>query len=57
MAVLLRVSMGTAEYGKGLCKKKAKQRETAKKVQSRRKNGFYTASTIMGANIEYYTTT
>jgi hypothetical protein len=55
-AVLLRVSVETVEYGKGLCKKKrAEQRGTAHKVQSRRKNGFSTASTIIGAHIEYYT--
>jgi hypothetical protein len=47
MAALLRASVEKVEYGKGLCKKKkAKQRGTAHKVQSRRKNGLSTASTI-----------
>jgi hypothetical protein len=56
VAALHSVSVETIEYGKGLCKKtKAKQREKAHKVQSRRKNGFSIASTIIGAHIEYYT--
>jgi hypothetical protein len=56
VAALLRVSVETVEYGKELCKKKkSKQRGTAHKAQSRRKNGFSTASTIIGAHIEYYT--
>jgi hypothetical protein len=56
VAALLRVSVKTVEYGKGLRKKKkAKQRRIAHKVQSRRKNGLSTALTIIGAHIEYYT--
>jgi hypothetical protein len=50
MAALLRVSVETVLYGKDLYKKKkAKQRGTNHKVQSRRENGFSTASTIMNS--------
>jgi hypothetical protein len=56
MAALLRVSVKTVDYGQGLCKKKkAKKQGATHKVQSKRKNGFSTASTIIGAHIEYYT--
>jgi hypothetical protein len=56
MAALLRVSAETVKYNEGLCnKKKSKQRGTAHKVQSRRKNKFSTASTIIGAHMKYYT--
>jgi hypothetical protein len=56
ITALLRVSIETVNYGKGLCMKKdAKHRGKAYKVQSRRKNNFSTASTIIGAHIKYYT--
>ena len=55
LAALLRASVETVETGKGLCKKKkSKRRGTAHKVQSKRKHGFSTASTMVGAHIEYY---
>jgi hypothetical protein len=55
LAALLRASVETVETGKGLCKKKkSKRRGTAHKVQSKRKHGFSTASTMIGAHIEYY---